>query len=50
MSPRKKRAMTASEMGKRGGASRMKQLTPEGRAALARKAAKARWAAKKATG
>jgi hypothetical protein len=42
-----KRPMTASEMGKKGAAARFKSLTPEQRSAIARKAAKTRWNAKK---
>lgn len=39
----KKKAMTASEMGKRGGPARAAKLTPEQRKKIAQKAAKARW-------
>ena len=35
------------ELGKRSGKARMVKLTPEQRSAIAKKAAKARWAAKK---
>ena len=41
MGKRKNRA--AAAMGRKGGKSRMRQLTPEERQALARRAAEARW-------
>jgi hypothetical protein len=41
---RKKRAITASEMGKRSAKARMKKIPPDVRSALARQAARARWA------
>jgi hypothetical protein len=39
-------AVTAAEMGRKGGAARAARLTPEQRQESARKAAKARWGAK----
>jgi hypothetical protein len=44
---RKKKPMTAAEMGRKGGAHSRKYMTPQERTALARKAAKARWEKKK---
>ena len=45
---KKKRPMTASEMGKKGGASRAKKLTEEERRESAKRAAEARWGKKNA--
>jgi hypothetical protein len=41
------RAVDVKEAGKRGGKARARQQTPEQRSALARKAARARWAKKR---
>jgi hypothetical protein len=40
---KKKRALTAAEMGERGGKARAKKLTAKRKTAIAKKAAKARW-------
>jgi hypothetical protein len=43
MAKRRRKPLTVQDMARQGGAARMKQLTAEGRRALARKAALARW-------
>jgi len=49
MSPRRKHGtMTSAEMAARAAKARMKKIPPEQRSAIARKAAKARWAKKPA--
>ncbi len=43
----KRRQMTSSEMGRKGGKNRAKNLTPERRQEIGRQAAQARWGKRK---